>query len=89
MHGFDDQGSKFDAKGNIATGGPRPTARTSRRARAKLVKQFDDYVAIDGLHVNGKLTLGENIADLGGLHGRLRRAPDDLAGREAARRSTA
>ncbi|MBI2397998.1 MAG: M13 family metallopeptidase [Xanthomonadales bacterium] len=67
MHGFDDQGSQFDAKGNLRmwwTDEDRAkfTART-----AKLVEQFDAFVAIDDLHVNGKLTLGENIADLGGL----------------------
>ena len=67
-HGFDDQGRQFDAEGNlrelVERGGPRAA---SRRARRRLVEQFDGYVAIDGLHVNGELTLGENIADLGGL----------------------
>ncbi len=67
MHGFDDQGSQFDAKGNLRmwwTDEDRAkfTARTDQ-----LAKQFDGFVAIDDLHVNGKLTLGENIADLGGL----------------------
>jgi putative endopeptidase len=67
LHGFDDQGSRFDAEGNLRdwwTGTDRKQfdARTE-----KLVKQFDAYVPIDDLHINGKLTLGENIADLGGL----------------------
>ena len=67
LHGFDDQGSRFDAQGNLRdwwTGEDRKhfDART-----AKLVEQFDAYVPIDDLHINGKLTLGENIADLGGL----------------------
>ncbi|HEU4665643.1 MAG TPA: M13 family metallopeptidase, partial [Dokdonella sp.] len=67
LHGFDDQGSQFDAHGNLRdwwTGKDRArfVARTAR-----LVEQFDAYVPIDDLHVNGKLTLGENIADLGGL----------------------
>jgi putative endopeptidase len=67
MHGYDDQGSKFDAKGNLKmwwtdADRERFTARTD-----KLVAQFDSFVAIDDMHVNGKLTLGENIADLGGL----------------------
>ena len=73
------------------TGGRRPTRRASRRAPAKLVKQFDDYVSIDGMHVKGKLTLGENIADLGGTHGRVRRAAEGAgrAGKPPTRRSTA
>ena len=67
LHGFDDQGSRFDAEGNLRdwwTGTDRKQfdARTE-----KLVQQFDAYVPVDDLHINGKLTLGENIADLGGL----------------------
>ena len=67
MHGYDDKGSQFDAKGNLHMwwtddDRARFTARTD-----KLVAQFDEFVAIGDVHVNGKLTLGENIADLGGL----------------------
>ena len=67
MHGFDDQGSRFDADGNMidwwtAEDRSRFDART-----AKLVGQYDKFVAIDDLHVNGKLTLGENIGDLAGM----------------------
>ncbi len=66
-HGFDDQGSRSDAEGNLrnwwtAEDRSRFTAKTD-----KLVKQYDDCLAVDDLHVNGKLTLGENIADLGGV----------------------
>ena len=67
LHGFDDQGSRFDAQGNLATGGPAADREEFERARRKLVEQFNAYVPIDDLHINGKLTLGENIADLGGL----------------------
>jgi len=66
-HGFDDQGRQFDAKGNLKNWW---TAEDEKRftERASMVdKQYSDYVAIDTLHVNGKLTLGENIADIGGL----------------------
>lgn len=66
-HGFDDEGSKFDAKGNLKSWW---TAEDRKRfeAKAKRVeKQFNAYEVADGLRVNGKLTLGENIADLGGL----------------------
>ncbi|MES2668393.1 MAG: M13 family metallopeptidase [Patescibacteria group bacterium] len=66
-HGFDDEGSKFDDKGNLKSWWTAED-RTRFMAKAKKVeKQFDGYEVADGLKVNGKLTLGENIADLGGL----------------------
>src|SRR5512140_7542 len=66
-HGFDDQGSQFDDKGNL-TDWWQPQDKNAFTSRTKFVeRQYDEYVAIDTLHVNGKLTLGENIADLGGL----------------------
>ena len=66
-HGFDDEGSQFDAKGNLSDWWT-PADRAAFNARtARLVAQFNAYVPIDDLHINGKLTLGENIADLGGL----------------------
>jgi putative endopeptidase len=66
-HGFDDQGRKSDADGNLKDWWT-PEDQKAYDARAILVqKQFDGYVAVDTLHVNGKLTLGENLADLGGL----------------------
>ncbi|MDC8011437.1 M13 family metallopeptidase [Tahibacter soli] len=67
MHGYDDEGSKFDATGNLADWWTKEDRTKFEERTARLVKQFDDYVAIDGLHVKGQLTLGENIADLGGL----------------------
>jgi putative endopeptidase len=67
MHGFDDQGSKFDAKGNYVSWWTEQDRKLFEERTAKLVKQYNDYVAIDGLKVNGELTLGENIGDLGGL----------------------
>ena len=70
-HGFDDQGSQFDGDGNN-TNWWTPADRAKFEARAaKLVEQFNEYTPIKSrpdLHVNGKLTLGENIADLGGLN---------------------
>ena len=66
-HGFDDEGRKYDAKGNL-TEWWTPEDITNFEKRATMIEdQFDGYVAIDTLHVNGKLTAGENIADLGGL----------------------
>ena len=66
-HGFDDQGSKFDAKGNLKMWWTPETRKKFDERTALVVKQFDGYVAVDSLHVNGKLTLGENIGDLAGL----------------------
>jgi putative endopeptidase len=70
-HGFDDEGSQFDGAGNQVNWWSKED-RTKFDARtAKLVQQFNDYKPVKDkpdAHVNGKLTLGENIADLGGLN---------------------
>jgi putative endopeptidase len=66
-HGYDDQGSQFDADGNYANWWTDADRKAFEARTDKLVAQFDGYVALDDLHVKGKLTLGENIADLGGL----------------------
>lgn len=66
-HGFDDEGRQFDAEGNLRDWWtPSVSAEFDKRA-ACVASQYDDYVPIDDLHIKGKLTLGENIADLGGL----------------------
>jgi putative endopeptidase len=67
LHGYDDQGAQFDAQGNFKDWWTPADKRGFQARTGKLVKQFDDYTAIDGLHVKGELTLGENIADLGGV----------------------
>jgi len=65
-HGFDDEGRQFDADGNLKDWwSPAVSGEFDKRASC-VADQFDGYVAIDDLHVNGKLTLGENLADLGG-----------------------
>jgi putative endopeptidase len=66
-HGFDDQGRQFDALGNLSGWWSDVDTKEFNRRADVVRKQFDGYVAVDSLHVNGKLTLGENIADLGGL----------------------
>jgi putative endopeptidase len=66
-HGFDDQGRKFDADGNLKDWWTADDADKYNARSAMVEKQYDNYVAIDSLHINGKLTLGENTADLGGL----------------------
>ncbi len=66
-HGFDDRGRQYDAQGNLS-GWWSSADDTAFTARAQVVRrQFDGYVAVDSIHVNGQATLGENIADLGGL----------------------
>ncbi|HZH33530.1 MAG TPA: M13 family metallopeptidase, partial [Pyrinomonadaceae bacterium] len=66
-HGFDDQGSKFDAEGNFKMWWT-PEDRKNFEERAECVtNQFSGYEVLPGLKMQGKLTLGENIADLGGL----------------------
>jgi endothelin-converting enzyme/putative endopeptidase len=66
-HGFDDEGRQFDADGNLRDWWSTPVSAEFDRRAGCVEKQYDDYVAIDELHVKGKLTLGENIADLGGM----------------------
>ena len=77
LHGFDDQGSKFDAHGNMANWWTDQDREKFEAATAKLADQYSGYEALPGLFVNGKLGLGENIADLGGVtvaHDALQRA---------------
>lgn len=68
-HGFDDQGSMFDPEGNMKNWWSDKDHENFKSRTDKLVAQFNQFVVIDSmnLHVNGELTLGENIADLGGL----------------------
>jgi putative endopeptidase len=66
-HGFDDQGSQFDADGNLKMWWTETDYKNFTDKTKLIIEQFDNYVAIDTLHVKGELTQGENIADLGGL----------------------
>lgn len=66
-HGFDDEGRKFDAKGNLNEWWTEADAKKFDERTGVVVKQFNSIVALDTMHINGQLTLGENIADLGGL----------------------
>jgi len=66
-HGFDDNGRKFDAQGNLRDWWTPEDEKNFNERAACVEKQFDSYVVEDGLHENGKLELGESIADLGGL----------------------
>jgi putative endopeptidase len=66
-HGFDDQGCKYDAQGNLRDWWTEADAKEFAARTQKLVEQYNGYLADDTLHVNGALTLGENLGDLGGL----------------------
>jgi len=66
-HGFDDGAGSTTPRATSRTGGRLKTRRPSRSGLRLLVKQFDAYEPIPGMHINGTLTLGENLADLGGL----------------------
>ncbi len=66
-HGFDDQGRHYDADGNLSDWWTDADAKEFEARAQKVIDQFNGYEVLPGLHVNGKLTLGENIADLGGL----------------------
>ncbi|NLR64734.1 M13 family metallopeptidase [Chitinophaga varians] len=66
-HGFDDEGRQFDAEGNLKSWWTKEDEAKFNQRAAVMVKQFNSYLVVDTLHINGKATLGENIADLGGI----------------------
>ncbi len=66
-HGFDDEGKKFDAKGNLSDWWTADDTKKFEEKTGCLVNEYNGFIAIDDVHVNGKLTLGENTADNGGL----------------------
>ncbi len=66
-HGFDDEGRQFDAKGNLVSWWTSSDEAEFKKRADVMVKQFDEYEPVKGYHINGKATLGENIADLGGI----------------------
>lgn len=66
-HGFDDQGRQYDALGNLKNWWVAKDSAAFTQRAAMIIKQFDEFVPVDSLHVNGRATQGENIADLGGL----------------------
>jgi putative endopeptidase len=66
-HGFDDRGRLYDANGNLADWWTEADAAQFKARAQKVVDEFDHFEALPGLAINGRLTLGENIADLGGV----------------------
>ncbi|MHB8578739.1 MAG: M13 family metallopeptidase [Ignavibacteriaceae bacterium] len=65
-HGFDDQGRQYDAQGNLSNWWTNEDVKKFNARTKLMIEQFDNYVVLDSMHINGKATLGENIADLGG-----------------------
>jgi len=81
-HGFDDQGQKYDKDGNLSNWWTDEDAANFKERTAILANHFDNFIVLDSLHVNGNLTLGENIADLGGLNISYDALINTLAGKE-------
>jgi endothelin-converting enzyme/putative endopeptidase len=65
-HGFDDEGSQFDAKGNLKNWWTKEDRTRFEQRTACVRDQYAGYTVVDDVHINGELTLGENVADLGG-----------------------
>jgi putative endopeptidase len=82
-HAFDDQGSKYDADGNLKNWWSPKDLDAFKQITEKLVDQYDSYSPLPGRNVNGELTLGENIADLSGLSIALKAYKLSLAGKPA------
>ena len=66
-HGFDDQGRQYDEKGNLKSWWTKTDEEAFNKRAEIMVQQFNEYEPIKGYYINGKATLGENIADLGGI----------------------
>lgn len=77
-HGFDDEGRQFDDKGNLVSWWTKSDEESFTKRAALMIRQFDEFEPVKGYHINGKATLGENIADLGGI----------LLGMEAFKKTT-
>jgi len=67
-HGYDDEGRKYDGDGNLNDWWTEDDAKAFDTRAQLVVDEYNGFEALPGLHVNGKLTLGENLADLGGVH---------------------
>ncbi|REL35157.1 M13 family metallopeptidase [Thalassotalea euphylliae] len=82
-HGFDDQGSRYDADGNLRNWWTENDLAEFQKRAANLVEQYDGYQVFEDLNVNGKLTLGENIGDLSGVTIAYKAYKASLNGKEA------
>jgi putative endopeptidase len=66
-HGFDDQGRQYDAAGNLTDWWTKEDGEEFKKRAKVIIEQFNEFIPVDTLHVNGEATQGENIADLGGM----------------------
>ena len=82
-HGFDDQGSKYDAEGNLRNWWTKEDLAAFKKRADNLVAQYSNYEVFAGLNVNGELTLGENIGDLSGVTIAYKAYKTSLNGKEA------
>ncbi|HLW55634.1 MAG TPA: M13 family metallopeptidase [Candidatus Angelobacter sp.] len=78
-HGFDDQGSKFDGSGNLTNWWTDADRSEFDKRTTCVADEYSGFVAVDDLHLNGRLTLGENTADNGGIHIALMALEKDMA----------
>ncbi len=83
-HGFDDQGRQYDAKGNLRDWWTDADAKAFEERADCLVKEYSGFTAVDDVKLNGKLTLGENTADNGGVRLAFMALQDSLAGKQPA-----
>ena len=84
-HGFDDQGRRYDADGNLTDWWTDEDAAQYQARALKVIEQYNRYHALPGLSINGALTLGENIADLGGVSIAFEAFQRSLVGKERER----
>ena len=80
-HGFDDQGSRFDGEGNLNNWWTAADEAEFRKRTECIANEYSGFVAVDDVHVNGHLTLGENTADNGGVRLALKALKDKLDGK--------
>jgi putative endopeptidase len=66
-HGFDDEGRQFDDKGNLVSWWSAEDEKKFKTRASMIARQFNEFVAVDTFHIKGAVTMGENIADLGGI----------------------
>jgi endothelin-converting enzyme/putative endopeptidase len=85
-HGFDDEGRQFDAKGNLRDWWTQEDAKAFDQRAACVVDQYSGYSPLDGVNLNGKLTLGENTADNGGLRIAYMALKDTFGGKEPSQK---
>jgi putative endopeptidase len=85
-HGYDDQGRKYDADGNLNDWWTKADAEAFDKRAQLVVDEYNQFEPLPGKHVNGKLTLGENLADLGGVHIAYEALERDLAKNPAKRK---